>query len=129
MCTIDGDQPDVYVANTRRARREHVCTECRRTIRSGERYSLARALYDGGWDIYKTCEHCRVGQEWLVDVCNGFQHAGLEEDVDEHAREIWESRFGLLRLKVGIRRKWRAFAGDGLLRVPPMPRVPDEMRA
>lgn len=44
----------------RRARKEHQCTECQRTIRVGEQYELCDMLFDGRWSHFKTCAQCQA---------------------------------------------------------------------
>ena len=43
------------------------------------------------------------------------------EEIQEHADDYHEIRFGMLRLKAGMRRKWKRFAGEGLMPIQPMP--------
>lgn len=52
------EQATVWNADERRARKEHVCCECRETIARGETYQHVSMLYDGRWDRYVTCLLC-----------------------------------------------------------------------
>lgn len=121
MCSIDGDQPHAYSDHDRRARKDHKCDECSRTIERGETYRRAFSVYDGSVYTYKTCAHCQVGQAWLLENCDGFMHHGLIEEMEEHAQTYPDHRFGFLRIKAGMLRKWRRFDGAGLMRHPPLP--------
>lgn len=121
MCSIDGDYPEVYFACDPKARIPHKCTECNRTINPGETYRRAFSVYDGMVDTYKTCVHCQVGQAWLIENCNGFMHHGLADEMQEHAETYPDQKFGFLRIKAGMLRKWQRFDGAGLVPVPPMP--------
>lgn len=114
MCMIDGAEPcEVYEQTSRRARIEHHCAECARLISPGEQYEVATMLYEGRWDTYKTCRHCIAVREWLVIVCNGFCHHGVQDDLLEHAFEGYNPRF--LNIAVGgMRKGWRK--PDGTLR-------------
>ena len=121
MCSIDGDRPDVYRSTFYRARKHHKCEECGRQIAPGEEYERAAMMYDREWSQFTTCSHCKVGHQWLLDNCNGFMHAGLIEEMEEHATEYPEIKIGFLRIKVGMRRKWRRSDGTGLMDLPRMP--------
>ena len=56
---------DVYEVNTRRARIEHQCVECRLTIYPGETYHTHAGLCDGSWRNWKVCDSC---QGWAALV-------------------------------------------------------------
>ena len=43
----------------RKARKPHICLECREAIGVGEQYADERALCDGRWHTYKTCMPCK----------------------------------------------------------------------
>lgn len=59
MCLyVDDDCGVTLDSGTRRARKEHQCSECRRTIRAGESYRYWSGLYDGGFAMSKMCAHC-----------------------------------------------------------------------
>lgn len=121
MCSIDGDAPDVYRATDHVARVQHKCIECNRAIEPGETYRRAFMVYGGHPDTFKTCTHCQVGQAWLAENCGGFMHHGLIEEMEEHAETYPDHRFGFLRIKAGMLRKWWRFDGSGLMRHPPLP--------
>lgn len=60
MCDMDfdGDRPDVWRETFRKARKEHKCGCCSRTIAFGERYLVHFMAYDGmTWDD-KMCSEC-----------------------------------------------------------------------
>lgn len=121
MCSIDGDAPDVYRTANYVARIQHRCSECSRVIYPGERYSSAFMIYEGTPETFRTCTHCQVGQAWLAENCGGFMHHGLIEEMEEHAETYPDHRFGFLRIKAGMTRKWQRFDGAGLMRHPPLP--------
>ena len=79
-----------------RARKQHCCGECSRTIEKGEQYEVVKGLWDGRWETHKTCLGCtRIRQHfcsdgWLygglaeqVSECVGFNYAADEEDDDD----------------------------------------------
>jgi hypothetical protein len=120
---IDGCDDPYTIYNPHkptRAAKEHKCAECFRPIAVGETYYRATGLYDGQWDTHHTCSHCYVACQWLVDNCGGFLHGGVDEDIYEHVRDY--RRPDLLRLVVGIRRKWQRKRGAGLRQIPRLPR-------
>lgn len=119
---IDGCDESFVVYHAHRpvrARKEHRCSECGRTIPAGETYYRADGLFEGRWDIYHTCAHCKVACDWLKANCGGFLHHGVEEDIREHVGEY--SRMDLARLAVGMGRDWQRFRG-GLMPLPKLPR-------
>ena len=121
MCAINGGETaDFYHRSTRVARKQHRCEECARTIAVGEKYEHASLFYDR-WSAFKTCRHCMVSTGWLGHNCGGFLHGGVFDDIEEHTREYPELAFGLLRLAVGMKRKWKRFDTEGLMKMPVMP--------
>lgn len=113
MCLIDdGDgRATVLSAAWRRARKAHRCSECARTIGAGERYHHEATLYEGEFEIYRTCAHCMRVRAWLLGHCGGWLYGGLWEDISEHD----EVRARILA--GGMRRKWTRRDGT-LWRLP-----------
>lgn len=118
MCSIDYDPPSLYVRTTRKARKQHKCSECRRSIEPGETYQHVAGVWDGGMSTYKTCQHCVAGQNLLIDKCGGFLHEGIEEDLVEHLHPSIKWSTQAARVVVGMRRKWKSFKGAGLMTAP-----------
>lgn len=118
MCMIDdGERYELWGhREIKKSRKEHVCCECSRAIKVGESYRVYWGLYDGEWQNHPTCQHCLVACEWLAENCHGFLHGGVYEDIEQHADEY--HYFGLYRLEIGMRRKWK----DGLMRTPKIPK-------
>ncbi len=123
MCIVDAERSDVDRDAIHTARKPYKCDECGRDIPVGEKYVYAFMAYEGRGHTYHTCAHCRVGQEWLTHNCGGFMPHGLIEEMDEHAKEYPRLAWGLLKIKVGIRRKWRRFDGAGLMPLPTEPGI------
>lgn len=119
MCMTDYDAPDFYFADSRKARKEHKCDECRRAIRPGEVYQYVSGKWDGRVGVYKTCLHCEVTQKWLRRECHGFVHGMTAEDIEEHASDY--RRMDLYRLAAGMRRKWLTRKGERM-KIPAVPR-------
>ena len=73
MCAVeDLDPPAVFSETKRRARRDHVCVECGRTIRAGEQYRFVSGLWDGRWSSHKMCRHCDALSGWMTHMCGGW---------------------------------------------------------
>lgn len=107
-CYCDYDMPDYYRAKIRRARKEHHCYECGRTIKAGEQYEDAFGVYRGESTYHpKTCERCVNIRIWVTNnvPCFCWSHGNMIEDakdaVDEACfrapLETVGLRFGLLR--------------------------------
>jgi hypothetical protein len=87
MCMIDDAEPWTFHAQAdRKARRHHVCEECRRFIWPGEMYRYESGKCDGYIPSWKTCWHCLEASRWLSRVCNGYLIAAVEEDLRHHMR-------------------------------------------
>lgn len=121
MCMIDdGDGPTTILSeDRRRARVEHRCSECGRTIHPGEVYVADTVVYEGDLSTYKTCAHCDVAREWLTHECRGFIYQCVREDMEDHARSGVYGR-DVVRLAAGIRAKWSRRDG----RMWPVPSLP-----
>ena len=121
MCMIeDGERAVVYSKRMSRAKKQYQCAECRRTIARGEQYHRAFMVYDGYASTFRTCQNCAVAVEWLTENCGGAMHGGIEQDISEHVSE-YPRQIGLMRLKIGMNRRWRRFDGAGLMPVQKLP--------
>lgn len=118
MCRID-DSERSTVSNTAniKARKQHICCECDRAIRAGERYDRCKILYEGEWSTFNTCSHCAVAQIWLSKNCGGWVFEQVAEEIAEHAEEYPDLAGGLTPVSDGMRCRWM----DGLMPVPQMP--------
>lgn len=124
MCMIDDLDPcEFYHEAKHKARKQHRCGECGRTIEPGETYMSASGKSDGDVWTAKVCRHCRVAVAWLAAQCGGSVFGEIAEDlrnhVDEYSRAPGVKK--LARIYVGIRRQWKRFDGRGLLSVPLVP--------
>lgn len=64
------------------ARKQHICFECGRTIQKGEKYELARGLWDGNFLTFKTCLDClSVRQEFF---CAGYIYGEVWDNLRTH---------------------------------------------
>lgn len=127
MCNTDYDPPELYEeVVVRSARKEHRCSECGRTIETGESYLYVFGVWQGSPNQYKVCRHCNVAKCWLVAECGGFLFEGIEEDIHGHAQEYGSTTSAALyRIVVGMRRKWRRRDG-GMMPLPGLPAISAE---
>lgn len=83
-CYCDYDEsPTIYEANVARARLLHKCKECGADIAPGERYERARMLFDGSWQVDKTCARCLDVREYVKAhaPCFCWYHGSMLEDA------------------------------------------------
>ena len=83
------DFPSVGADIIRKARQEHKCCECHRTIKVGEKYHLYKGCWDGRWDEFKNCMECDSIREDLRRDCRGEEGPAFGE-----LRE-WASEAGI----------------------------------
>lgn len=87
MCMVgDDDYWETFTSKKPKARKDHVCDECGRTIVKGEVYSYEGGLSfeSDGFTFYKTCAHCKAVCEWLIAICEGYLYNGVQEDIGNH---------------------------------------------
>jgi hypothetical protein len=128
MCMVDAAE-DVRLLSDRvitRARKEHKCDECCRTIDVGETYrSLGYTDDYSCWYSHKLCAHCQIATQWLTDNCGGYVYHAVAEDLIYHLREEFDQTlpiwWPMARVYKGMARQWRR-KGGFLMRVPdPIP--------
>lgn len=119
MCMAeDADHCKASTTTQRKARKQHKCSECRRTIAPGERYEHTSGI-DGEGDPFrhKVCQHCQVATAWLVANCGGWVMTMVAEDLFEHAGEY--NRPDLGEMARNVMTKWEG---------KPVPELPRELR-
>lgn len=146
MCCCDDNSPEFCNSVTRKARKDHRCSECRRAIMAGETYEEHSGKWDGGMETFRWCAHCAAAREILDREINdaareawknsapdrkrwGFENplcfcfAGLWEAVDDLRGHpgLEDTRAG--RLLVGARRKWKHKRGPMAGQLMPVPAV------
>ncbi len=105
------DPSDVWEEKEVRARKEHTCCECGKSINPGEQYGLAKSPFDGSWSTFRRCPACLILAEMVATMSEACPlWGGLSEAVDyaneelavgvrpilgpfEH-RILWESKGG-----------------------------------
>ena len=64
-----------------RARKEHTCEECRKTIKPGDRYENVRGKCEGDWFSAKTCSTCAAIRNVLF--CYGWEYGNIWPEIVE----------------------------------------------
>ena len=71
--------PDFFNETHVVAKKDHVCCECGRNIKSGERYEYIAGKWDGEFQVFKTCKQCeQIRKDFCV--CN---LGSLQEEIGE----------------------------------------------
>lgn len=115
-CYCDYEAPEFYVQETRRAKKEHRCSECGRAIDAGESYEHVRGKWGGEMGTYKTCSRCLALKNWVKAhvPCACIPHGNLVEESVEAARNYSHEAPGLLfgayRRQIAIKRHRKAQA-------------------
>lgn len=83
-----------------RARKDHICSECRGTIKQGHRYMILSGATDGQGYSFKRCAGCHLAFNWLdltlrvgpygMPDDEGIEFGALRAELAEYASE---SRF------------------------------------
>ena len=81
------DENDLHDARKRRARVEHRCCECGRTICPGETYEHVAGKSDGRIWTAKTCTECVEIRAALV--CGSWVYGDLWEAIQEEVFPAW----------------------------------------
>jgi hypothetical protein len=106
MCSVDDcPPPQVYDEAHRVARKVHLCTECWRDIKVGEKYVHIRGLWEDAWSTHRLCWHCGALSAFMVRLCGGWVFGSLYTELVDHWREGYAS-IPLGRLIVAMRLKW-----------------------
>lgn len=83
-CYCDSVPPELYCAKERIARKEHVCSECKRKIQPGMRYRNISGLWEGQFDVFKMCSGCSSVWDALAELGYCLEHGGLSEHYQEY---------------------------------------------
>ena len=71
MCDINLDPCDVWRESHRKARKEHVCSCCRRAIRPGETYLVHFSVFEGDARTQKCCAECDRDRDVFAEAHGG----------------------------------------------------------
>ena len=75
-------------AESRKARKEHKCSECGRIIITGEQYIYDSGVWEGEVGTYKTCQDCKSIRD--VFFRDGWYFTMLWEELNNHLWEVDE---------------------------------------
>lgn len=115
MCMADSaDRCDFYTESNLKARKKHICGECRREINKGEQYQYVFGVWEGKPSYHKTCQHCVSAQAWLRNECGSWLFGGILEDLEDH---LYGESMTPYRLVIGMRRQWIKFNSNELMNV------------
>ena len=115
-----------YVTTRPRARKDHVCSDCGRTIGPGETYRRGAGFDDGTAWTWKDCAHC----EALIGLYDlAWDGAYNDENFYEWATD-GHNDWSEVRDAAGYLMRWRTRSG-ALLPIPcwkgaPNDRTPEE---
>jgi hypothetical protein len=118
MCAIDSadDYPEFMTEYNHSAKKEHICSECRRIIYPKETYYKVVGKWDGDLRTYKHCSHCQVAAKLLQKYCGGYIFSEIRDDIHEHIGQGYEWDRDARRIYAGMRCQWK-FNGE-LMTVP-----------
>lgn len=77
----DGYGPEASTTKIRKARKQHRCFECGRTIEPGEKYEYISGIWDGAPSSYKTCLDCLSLRD--VFFCGGWIYGEVWNEFRE----------------------------------------------
>lgn len=81
----EDSQPDTFRETKPKARKQHKCGECSRTIERGEIYSRESGIWENGPETYKTCSDClSIRNEFF---CDGGYYGQIIDCLREHISE------------------------------------------
>ena len=106
MCAVDDAEPlDLVSVANPTARSPHLCDECARTIKPGEKYQLVKGRCNEEWITHRSCRHCLRAGTWLQVMCGGYPMTMLLDELVEHNEEYPTSAV-LGGLIASVRDKW-----------------------
>lgn len=85
---FDDGPSDFYREVTRKARKEHLCCECREAIKPGARYAYATGKSNGDMWQAKTCATCYEIRRALV--CGSWVFGQLWEEIENYIFPEWK---------------------------------------
>jgi hypothetical protein len=125
-CDCDFDGPEFLAQDDRTCRKACKCSECRRVITPGERYTYIRGKWDGDFAVYRTCQHCEAATEYinLVSTCQWCYYFSMRWFPPDSDEEFDGEPTAVRRLVVSARRKWTRKRGPRKGEMYPIPWVP-----
>lgn len=84
---MDAEMPSVFSCEYPKARKEHKCCECRRTIAIGEKYEKVKGIWEGKAKRFKTCLPCASLRDDFARQSLYYYEAPAFGELEEYARE------------------------------------------
>lgn len=81
------EEPSAFIQHERKARKEHQCCECKKTIEKGETYVVSSGIWDGTPDRFKQCSLCAM----IFEQCAWYAPRNGLEPVSFHELRWWLS--------------------------------------
>lgn len=105
---MDEISPECMSQRQRKARKDHVCCECRRVIKAGTVYEYVSGIWDGEPSSFKTCFRCVVLRAAYGTVVEPYWHGSgsappftcLTESIQERVQD--EGRAWAMRFKTAV---------------------------
>lgn len=97
VCDYDYDDgPDVYAKSERKARKRYRCYECAHHVEPGETYEHVSSLYDGSWQITRTCCRCLDARKYIEAhaPCFCWAHGNMLDDARDTANQYGHESAG-----------------------------------
>lgn len=100
MC-FDGEPPDFYCESIKKAKKEHVCFECRNIIKKKDSYIYVSGKWNGEMDSFKFCQKCwairdEIEKHEMKEGCYGIEASvpfGMLMEVIHYYPEIDKKYF------------------------------------
>ena len=93
---VDMDESSELFRETKpKARKEHKCGECYRTIEKGERYNRYSVMYEGDFSEHKMCKDCN-------SVAESYFNAFIFGEVWEYVRNEIDECYGDFAIEDGL---------------------------
>lgn len=78
------DQSELLTDCIFKAKKEHVCHECERTIKKGEQYKKETYKFEGQFECYKTCVDCLSLRDNFF--CS-FYYGRIWDDIEQELHQ------------------------------------------
>ncbi len=107
-CSCDSDEPLFYVVTKPRARKRHVCKECRGPILPGERYERISAMWESFPQTICTCERCYDLRVWVKNnvPCLCIMHGNMDDEMRNAVQDAYDrARKEVIGLWTGFQRR------------------------
>lgn len=90
------DAPSLYRVSRHKARSTYRCDECGGGIAVSAEYERAAMLYEGRWDVSRTCHRCLALRDYITAhaPCFCWLHGSLLDDAEDTLRQYGRESTG-----------------------------------